>query len=373
MRDKIANAIQGCKGCALHGPKPLPPTPVLRAVGDFNECVVIDLVQLRWKVWAFSIVCSNKQLKIYNAVPNGSAFTCARIFMRDWVKHYGMPRRLSFPEDGGSELDDRGKSLHDRGGSFIGADFITALESLGVVGDATPAFSPQSHGQVERANRTLLESLRDEDAQTVNEADVQLGISSNVLNSTLDVGGYTPHQQVYGRNMPMQRGIFDDVPEAATADARASDRMRRLLQLQDAAAAHVRQFVYSRNIRRILAKAKRPEPLGVSQLSHGDYLLYWRQRNDNQEAAWRGPARCIGWTKQTVYLDHNRAYVSAHPSAVKRAMHEGLGLPPHATEPQDSPPPIQETFQIQRNFQPSPPQTSCLRSIQTVSLRGAIP
>ena len=155
MRDKIANAIQGCKGCALHGPKPLPPTPVLRAVGDFNECVVIDLVQLRSKVWAFSMVCSNKQLKIYSAVPNGSAFTCARIFMRDWVKHYGMPRRLSFPEDGGSELDDRGKSLHDRGGSFIGADFITALESLGVVGDATPAFSPQSHGQVERANRTL--------------------------------------------------------------------------------------------------------------------------------------------------------------------------------------------------------------------------
>ena len=149
--------------------------------------------------------------------------------MRDWVKRYGMPRRLSFREDGGAELDDRGKSLHDRGGSFIGADFITALESLGVVGDATPAFSPQSHGQVERANRTLLESLRDEDAQTVNEADVQLGISSNVLNSTLDVGGYTPHQQVYGRNMPMQRGIFDDVPEAATADARASDRMRRLL------------------------------------------------------------------------------------------------------------------------------------------------
>ena len=177
------------------------------------------------------MMCSNKQLKIYSAVPNGSAFTCARIFMRDWVKHYGMPRRLSFPEDGGSELDDRGKSLHDRGRSFIGADFITALESLRVVGDATPAFSPQSHGQVERANRTLLESLRYEDAQTVNEADVQLGISSDVLNSTLDVGGYTPHQQVYGRNMPMQRGIFDDVPEAATADARASDRMRRLLQL----------------------------------------------------------------------------------------------------------------------------------------------
>ena len=223
--------------------------------------------------------------------------------MRDWVKHYGMPRRLSFPGDGGSELDDRGKSLHDRGGSFIGADFITALESLRVVGDATPAFSPQSHGQVERANRTLLESLRDEDAQTVNEADVQLGISSNVLNSTLDVGGYIPHQQIYGRNVPMQRGVFDDVPEAATADARTSDRMRRLLQLQDAAAAHVRQFVYSRNIRRILAKAKRPEPLGVSQLSHGDYLLYWRQRNDNQEAAWRGPARCIGWTQHTVYLD----------------------------------------------------------------------
>ena len=71
--------------------------------------------------------------------------------------------------------------------------------------------------------------MRDEDAQTVNEADVQLGISSDVLNSTLDVGGDTPHQQVYGRNMPMQREIFDDVPEAATADARASDRMRRLL------------------------------------------------------------------------------------------------------------------------------------------------
>ena len=318
MHDKCVEAIAGCKGCAEHGTKPMAPAPVLREIGDFNECVVLDLVQLRSTVWALSMACSNKKLKIYSAVPNGTAYTCAKIFLRDWVKHYGMPRKLQFPED-------RGSSLHDRGGSFVGADFITALESLGVVGDATPAFSPQSHGQVERANRTLLESLRGDNVRTVNEADVALGIASNVLNSTLDEGGFTAHQQVLGRNMPMCRGIFDDVPEAATAAARASDSMRRLLQIQDETAAHVRQFVYSRRIRELLAKAARPAPLDVSQLKHGQYLLYWRPRTDKKEAAWRGPARCIGWTEHTVYLDHNGAYVSAHPSAVKLARGELAG------------------------------------------------
>ena len=239
------DAIAGCAGCARHGPKPMAPAPVLRDIGDFNECAVLDLVQLRSTVWAFSMTCSNKKLKIYSALPNGTAYTCARIFMRDWVKHYGMPRKLAFP-------DDRGSSLHDRGAGLIGADFITALESLGVIGDATPAYSPQSHGQVERANRTLLESLRGDQVRTVNEADVALGTASNVLNSSLDEGGFTAHQQVLGRNMPMQRGIFDDVPEAATAVARASDSMRRLLQIQDDTAAHVRQFVYSRRIRELL-------------------------------------------------------------------------------------------------------------------------
>ena len=48
---------------------------------------------------------------------------------------------------------------HDRGPEFIGEAFRLLSDELGAINIATPAFSPQSHGQVERANRTLLEAM----------------------------------------------------------------------------------------------------------------------------------------------------------------------------------------------------------------------
>ena len=250
--------------------------------------------------------------------------------MRDWVRHFGMPRDISLPDD-----QERGSALHDRGSEFIGADFLTALESLGALTNGTPAYSPQSHGQVERANRSLLESLRDSRATTVNETDVVLSTSSNVLNNTLTVGGFTPAQLVFGRSTTMHRNVFDDTPESALVLQRASAPMQRLLMLQDDARAHVTQFVHARKVRQVLAQAIRPQPLDFTQLKHGEYLLYWRPRTEKAGPAWRGPARFVGHTPHCVYLDHGGAHVSAHPTAVRLA--KGDLRPPDAPMPQEEP------------------------------------
>ena len=329
---RIDTVVDACGGCQKQGAKPMAPGAKLSEIADapFNSHVVADLVMLRSGIWVLSVACRSTKYKMYAALTDSRAYTVARIFMRDWVRHFGMPRDISLPDD-----QERGSALHDRGSEFIGADFLTALESLGALTNGTPAYSPQSHGQVERANRSLLESLRDSRATTVNETDVVLSTSSNVLNNTLTVGGFTPAQLVFGRSTTMHRNVFDDTPESALVLQRATAPMQRLLMLQDDARAHVTQFVHARKVRQVLAQAIRPQPLDFTQLKHGEYLLYWRPRTEKAGPAWRGPARFVGHTPHCVYLDHGGAHVSAHPTAVRLA--KGDLRPPDAPMPQEEP------------------------------------
>ena len=124
----------------------------------------------------------------------------------------------------------------------------------------------------------------------------------------------------------MHRNLLTDTLESALAPQRASEQMRKLLDLQDSARENVMRTVYSRKIRTALAQRIRPNGLDCSKLARGDWLLYWRPRDNKQGEAWRGPARYVGHTPWCVYLDHNGAHVSAHPTAVKLA--RGTLAPP---------------------------------------------
>ena len=321
LLEKLKEIVAGCAGCQLHGPKPMAPGAKLRDLPAFNEEVIFDLVQLRSGIWVFSIMCRGTKYKKYSAMPDSRAYTAARIFIRDWTRHFGMPRKLGFPDDSGS-------SLHDRGSEFIGSDFLAQLDSMIVLNSATPAYSPESHGDVERANRTLLEALRDTPVRTVNEGDVVCSTAENVLNNTLDHGaGFTSSQLAFGRSTDMFRNLFTDSPASAMATERASDQMRRLMGLQDIARQKTMEVIYSRQIRLALAQRTRPQlDVDLTALKHGDWLLYWRPRTHKAEAAWRGPARYIGHTPWCVYLDHGGAHISAHPSAIRLARGE-LAVP----------------------------------------------
>ncbi|CAI7913334.1 unnamed protein product, partial [Closterium sp. NIES-54] len=48
----------------------------------------------------------------------------------------------------------------DRGGEFLGAEMTAWLKKQGIQKELTTAYTPQSNGVAERANRTILETAR---------------------------------------------------------------------------------------------------------------------------------------------------------------------------------------------------------------------
>ena len=78
------------------------------------------------------------------ALPDAEASTCMRAMYNGFFAIFGLPRQLH----------------SDRGKNFEGKLFHELCKLAGVEKSSTTAFHPQSDGQCERMNRTLLQMLK---------------------------------------------------------------------------------------------------------------------------------------------------------------------------------------------------------------------
>ena len=94
----------------------------------------------------YLLVIADRYSKLTKTVPlkNITAATVARAFVEHWVFHFGPPAKL----------------LSDNGGQFTSKFFQQVCQILGIKKLFTTAYHPQTNGQVERFNRTLLSGLR---------------------------------------------------------------------------------------------------------------------------------------------------------------------------------------------------------------------
>jgi RNase H-like domain found in reverse transcriptase/Reverse transcriptase (RNA-dependent DNA polymerase)/Integrase zinc binding domain/Integrase core domain/Chromo (CHRromatin Organisation MOdifier) domain len=94
----------------------------------------------------FLLVITDRYSKVTKTVPLRviTAFSTARAFLDHWVYAYGTPLSL----------------LTDNGPQFTAKFFQAVCAELGVKKVFTTAYHPQSNGQVERYNRTILSALR---------------------------------------------------------------------------------------------------------------------------------------------------------------------------------------------------------------------
>lgn len=94
----------------------------------------------------FILVMTDRFSKLVRAVPmrSISALSVAKVFVRDWAFVYGPPAQL----------------LSDNGRQFTAKLFQSVCRSLRVANMFTTTYHPQTNGQVERFNRTLLAGLR---------------------------------------------------------------------------------------------------------------------------------------------------------------------------------------------------------------------
>jgi transposase InsO family protein len=94
----------------------------------------------------FLLVMTDRFSKLTRTVPlrTTTALVCARAFCDHWVYAYGAPRHV----------------LTDNGPQFTAKFFHAVCRELGIEKAFATAYHPQINGQVERFNRTILNSLR---------------------------------------------------------------------------------------------------------------------------------------------------------------------------------------------------------------------
>jgi transposase InsO family protein len=94
----------------------------------------------------FLLVISDRFSKLTRTVPLRSitALVIAKVFCDAWVFSYRSPRYL----------------LTDNGTQFNAKFFLAVCRELGIAKIFTTAYHPQTNGQVERLNRTVINSLR---------------------------------------------------------------------------------------------------------------------------------------------------------------------------------------------------------------------
>jgi transposase InsO family protein len=94
----------------------------------------------------FLLVMTDRFSKLTRTVPlrTTTAFVFAKAFCEHWVFCYGPPRHV----------------LSENGPQFAAKFFQAVCRKLGIEKVFSSAYHPQTNGQVERFNRTIVNSLR---------------------------------------------------------------------------------------------------------------------------------------------------------------------------------------------------------------------
>jgi hypothetical protein len=127
------------------------------------------------------------------AMPDQRAATCADKFLRDFVVYLGVPEQLH----------------SDQGRQWESNLWQEMCQLFGIYRTRTTPLHPQSDGQTERANRTLLDILAKMTRDSPGDWDLRLPYATMAYNSSVhSVTGETPYRLMYGREMRTPMTLF---------------------------------------------------------------------------------------------------------------------------------------------------------------------
>ena len=161
------------------------------------------------------LVITDRFSKIARAIPlkKTTAAEVAAAFLENWICPYGMPEYL----------------LTDNGPQFVARTFEFLTVMLGVVHVRTTAYHPQTNGQAERYNRTLVTRLVHYVSEHQNDWDQYVQPLTYAYNSQVHrTTGFTPFELVLNKAPKTPLDVYVDI-----ADDLVRPASRRLTDKND--------------------------------------------------------------------------------------------------------------------------------------------
>ena len=204
MGEDIKLWIQTCEMCQRRkrGCKPAKSPLMVQASGNPNERVAMDVIDhLRTTVngncCILTITDYFTKYVVAEPMPDQKATTIAKTFRKSWIKYFGAPHVLHT----------------DQGTSIDGWLMRELCKMLHIDKTHTTPYHPQSDGQVERFNQTLMHAIHAYARSDPDHWDEYIDNATLAYNSTRhSVTGFPPCQLMISRNiyMPTDLMIPDD-------------------------------------------------------------------------------------------------------------------------------------------------------------------
>lgn len=206
-------------------------------------------------------------------VASTDAATATEVFLRDWVAYFGTPAILT----------------SDAGSAFKNSLVKEMCEMLKIKQKLNVPHHPESHGSIERANRTVLATLRillHDPSSGIRDWPHALPAVQFALNTAINrVTGVTPFMLVHGfaPRLPFHNhfGILHSLSDepstvASTLAAFHNSLVQRITDAESAAFKQTLKYYQKNHIRKRI-------------FSIGDYVLERNYTGTKLEFPWNGP------------------------------------------------------------------------------------
>ena len=189
MAKAVDDKVRTCDRCLRRKGGAIPDRAPLVNITSSEpmQVVCIDYLSLEPSQGYSSILVITDHFSKYSqAIPtrNQTAKTTARVLMENFILHYGVPARLH----------------SDKGRSFENLVIKELCILLGMEKSATTSYHPQSNGQCERWNKTLLNmlgTLQEDRKKSWKDHVAQLVHAYNCTRH--ETTGYSPFELLFGR------------------------------------------------------------------------------------------------------------------------------------------------------------------------------
>ena len=220
------------------------------------------------------------------AIPNQEAVTVANKLVNEFISRFGVPRQLHT----------------DQGTNFESGIMKEICRILDIDKTRTTPFHPQSDGQVERFNRTLLEMLRSKVCEDQTDWDEQLSSCLMAYRSSVhESTGETPNQLMLGRELEVPLDVITELPPDAprSSSAYVEALQKRLASAHEAARTMLKKSAVRQKMNYDKRLSSNPYQVGDSV-----WLLNNRRKKGKSPkltCPWGGPYLVISVLSDVVY------------------------------------------------------------------------